>query len=346
MMSVTLKMICHEGNEIKRRETSGLTLILTIGLLAALFAVCAPHAFALSTADTVGVANVSGNQGTYVVIPVTITNVQDGPIISMIFDVVYNNDVFSVVDVQKGALTSFWDSPSMNNFAWGTRVSIVYDGQTEHGLQDGSIGSIVLLNVSVSGEPGETSRMSLTNIQFSDTAYELGTAPTMNGTFTIRAQSDTSTLSDTMEDVEWSEAYWDEEGLWHITERSSESATHSWWYGQETTGTYDTGSANDGCLVSKTIYLTNATDATLNFWSSWTTEPWAYCDQKLVEVSVNGGAWTLLEKLPEGSGAGTRTIALPVGNPIKIRFCFATVDEDYNNYEGWFIDDIRVELEK
>ncbi len=65
-----------------------------------------------------------------------------------------------------------------------------------------------------------------------------------------------------------------------------------------------------------------------------------------MEVSVNGGAWTLLEKLPEGSGAGTRTIALPVGNPIKIRFCFATVDEYYNDYEGWFIDDIRVELEK
>jgi len=43
---------------------------------------------------------------------------------------------------------------------------------------------------------------------------------------------------------------------------------------------------------------------------------------------------------------GTSTIALPAGNPIKIRFHFTTLDKYYNNYEGLFIDDIPVELEK
>ncbi len=186
-MNMALAIIAREEVEKGKKGKVGLTRGLTIGILVALFVACAPPVFALPTADTVSVADASGDPGTYVVIPVTITNVQDGSIISIIFDVVYNNNALSVVDVQKGALTSFWDSPSMNNFAWGTRVSIVYDGQTEHGLQDGSTGSIVLLNVSVSGEPGETSRMGLTNIQFSDTAYELGTAPAMNGTFSIRA---------------------------------------------------------------------------------------------------------------------------------------------------------------
>jgi hypothetical protein len=247
-----------------------------------------------------------------------------------------------VVGAQKGTLTSFWDSPATNNFAWGTRVSIVYDGQTAHALQNGSTGSIVLLNLSVSGEPGETSRMNLTNIQFSDTAYKLGTAPAKNGIFTVR----TIVLNDAVEDIEGSEAYWDAEGLWHITERRSKSTTHSWWYGQEATGNYETGDANSGSLVSQAIDLTDVTNATLNFWTYWSTESWAYYDQKLVEVSVNGGAWTLLEQLPEGSGVETRTIALPVGNPIKIRFRFDTVDKYYNNYEGWFIDDITVELGK
>ena len=79
-------------------------------------------------------------------------------------------------------------------------------------------------------------------------------------------------------------------------------------------------------MVSKTIDLTDATDATLTYWTYWSTESWANYDQKLVEVSVNGGAWTLLEQLPAGTGEGTRTIVLPVGNPIKIRFYFNTGD--------------------
>jgi hypothetical protein len=211
----------------KTRLTTGLTMVI----VAALFVTSAPLAFALPTADTVSVADASGDPGTYVVLPVTITNVQDGPIISIIFDVVYNNDVIEVVEVQNGDLISSWDNPTMSNFAWGTRVSIVYDGQLAHALQSGSTGSIVLLKVSVVGELGETSQMNLTNIQLSDTAYELGTAPANDGTFTIRTESDTSTLSDTVEDIEWSEAYWEEDGLWHITERRSNSTSHSWWYG-------------------------------------------------------------------------------------------------------------------
>ncbi|MEA2076235.1 MAG: CARDB domain-containing protein, partial [Euryarchaeota archaeon] len=254
--------------------------------------------------------------------------------------------VIDVVGVQNGNLTSSWDDPAFNNaFAWGTRVSIVYDGQTAHGVQNGSTGSIALLNLSVSGEPGETSQMDLTTIQFSDTTYKLGTAPAKNGTFSIRTEPDISMLNDVVEDIGWSEAYWDEEGLWHVTERRSNSPTHSWWYGQESTGNYDTGGANSGCLVSKTIDLTDATDATLTYWTYWSTESWANYDQKRVEVSVNGGAWTQLEQLPAGTGEGTRTIALPVGNPIKIRFYFNTKDKLYNNYEGWFIDDITVEME-
>jgi len=324
-----------------------LIISLTIAIAFTLLIVSASPAFALSTADTVGVADASGNPGTYLEVPVTIKNVQNGPIISMIFDVIYNNDALSVVDVQNGALTSFWDNPSMNNFAGGTRVSVVYDGQNAHGLEDGAIGSIVLLNVSVSGKPGETSRMNLTNIQFSDTAYKLGTAPAKNGTFTIRAaESDTSMLSDNIEDSEESEAYWEESGLWHITERRSNSTSHSWWYGQETTGTYDTGSATSGCLVSKTIDLTDATDATLNFWTYWQTESTSSTkwDTKMVETSTDGGAnWELLQQL-SGSMQGHIALSLKdyVGNEVMIRFCFDTMDGYYNSYEGWFIDDITV----
>jgi hypothetical protein len=343
-VNMALAMNTHESVENVKKGKTGLTISLTILTVTALIVAGAPPAFALPIADIVGVADNSGDQGTYVVVPVTITNVQDGPIICIIFDICYNHSVIEVVGVQNGNLTSYWDDPAFNNaFGWGTRVSIVYDGQTAHGLRNGAAGSIVLLNLSVSGEPGETSRMNLTNIQFSDTAYKLGTAPAKNGTFSIRT---VVVLNDTVEDIEGSDAYWDEEGLWHMTERRSQSATHSWWYGQESTGNYETGGANSGSLVSQEIDLTDATDATLTYWTYWATESWVSYDQKLVEVSVNGGAWTQLEQLPTGTGEGTRTIALPVGNPIKLQFRFNTVDKLYNGYEGWFIDDITVELGK
>jgi len=164
-------------------------LSLGLGILAALVLACAAPAFALPTATSFGVENTSGYTNTYLIVPVNITNVQSGPIISIIFDIAYNNSVINVVEVQRGTLTSFWDSPAMNNFGWGTRVSIVYDGQTAHALQNGSTGSIVLLNFSVIGTSGKTSTMNLSNIQLADTSYQVGTAPAKNGTFTTLAYS-------------------------------------------------------------------------------------------------------------------------------------------------------------
>ncbi len=175
-----------------KKEKIGLIFGLTVGLLAALLVACAPPTSALSTADSLTVADSSGDQGTYVAVPVTITNVQDGPIICIVFDMHYTNSVIKVVGVQNGNLTSFWDS-QYNTFTWGTRVSLVYDGNTTHGLQDGSAGSVVLLNLSVIGEPGETSTMSLANIQLSDTAYNVGTAPANNGKFPISGSQTTPT---------------------------------------------------------------------------------------------------------------------------------------------------------
>ena len=163
----------------------GLATGLTIGILAALFLAYAPPTFAQPTADNFGVEDASGYENTNAVVPVIITNAQNGPVVSIIFDIAYDKSVINVVDVQKGTLTSFWDSPAMNNFEWGTRVSIVYDGVREHRIQNGTSGSVVLLNFCVGGTPESTSGMTLYNIQLSDTGYKVGTAPPKNGTFFI-----------------------------------------------------------------------------------------------------------------------------------------------------------------
>ena len=170
-----------------RRGKEVLTVGLTIVITSALLVACTPSVFALPTADNFGVADNSGDKGAYVVVPVDIANVQGGQTIGIMFDIHYNHGVIEVVEVQNGNLTTFWDNPSSNNtFAWGTRVSLVYDGQTTHALQNGATGSVVLLNFSVIGEPCETSRMNLTNIQLADMGYNVGTASAKNGIFSIR----------------------------------------------------------------------------------------------------------------------------------------------------------------
>ncbi len=139
---------------------------------------------AIVTADSFGVEDANGYKNTEVLVPVNITNVQNGPILSIRFDIHYNNSVVNVTGAKKSTLTSFWDI-DFNNFAWGTRVALLYDGSTTHALQNGSTGSIAVLNLSVIGDPGETSMMNLTDIQLANTAYVIGTAPAKNGTFSI-----------------------------------------------------------------------------------------------------------------------------------------------------------------
>ncbi|MFV9677528.1 MAG: C1 family peptidase, partial [Methanosarcinales archaeon] len=156
-------------------------------------------------------------------------------------------------------------------------------------------------------------------------------------------------LNDTVESTGWSGSYWTENWLWHITtNRSTNSPMHNWWYGQEATGDYDTGSANSGCLVSKPIDLTGAEDATLNFWTHWETEDTGTTrDEKLVDISTNGGStWEVLKQL-HSDMQGDISVSLDdyVGEEVMIRFCFDTVNAANNDYEGWFVDDVKLEAE-
>ena len=135
------------------------------------------------TADHFGVVDTSGYKDTHVLIPVNITNPQNGPIQCIIFNISYTNSVINVTDVQKGDLTLNWSDLCRGDFNWGTTISI---GSDDWPIQNGIHGSVVVLNVSVIGEPGETTKMNLSDIQLSDEDGSLvGTAPAKNGTFTI-----------------------------------------------------------------------------------------------------------------------------------------------------------------
>ena len=68
------------------------------------------------------------------------------------------------------------------------------------------------------------------------------------------------------DDIEGGQSGWTASGLWHISEHRSHSATHSWYYGQEGSWNYDTGSANSGSLTSPPIDLPPGVTLSFSYW--------------------------------------------------------------------------------
>ncbi len=169
--------------------------VLKVVLVAAIALSVLVSASADPSADSFGVDDASGYSNASVAVPVSvnITEVKDGPVPSLIFDISYDNSVINVTDVQNGTLTSDWDTPAYCNHEGGTKVAIVYDSVDEHAIQNVSTGSVVVLNFSVIGEAGDTSEMNLSNIQLAEGSpdYQVGTTPAKNGTFTIQLGDET-----------------------------------------------------------------------------------------------------------------------------------------------------------
>jgi hypothetical protein len=145
---------------------------------------------------------------------------------------------------------------------------------------------------------------------------------------------------------------WTATGLWHQVDANSPypesySWSHSWWYGQDSTGNYNTGAANSGDLTSPSVYIPSA-GYYLRFWYQYETEsPSEYWDQRWVQISVDGGAFTNILQLtddPMHRWLQSPAIDLTgyVGHTIQIRFHFDTIDDSYNDFQGWYIDDFSI----
>jgi len=150
----------------------------------AVFLLVASTAAALPSATNIVINDASGNPGTFVNVPVNITNVLNESIAGIVLDITFDSSVINLTAnrVEKGALTSTWDSPSFNPV--NGRLSIVFTGEGTE-IPVGSSGSIVILNFSVVGAPGAFSTMNIDTIQLSNIAGDIGTASADNGIFTI-----------------------------------------------------------------------------------------------------------------------------------------------------------------
>lgn len=136
--------------------------------------------------------------------------------------------------------------------------------------------------------------------------------------------------------------------LWHRETARYTSEFHSMAYNRgDPNFDYDTGGRNSCSLVSPLISLANTTHPVLRY-SDWIqNEERELYDICRTEISIdNGQSWVVLfevnDKTEQWIERGPFDLTPFVGNLIKIRFRFDSVDGQFNDFEGWYIDDVSI----
>ena len=142
------------------------------------------------TADSLSVSSESGDPGaTYVPVLVNITNVIEGPLQVIGFDVIYDHEVLELVIADVGS-----DLPKnvLGKDVWSVTVGenkesiALTTNDQSYALADGLTGNIAKLyfNAKATAANG-VYPIELSNIDISNTGSIRGTIPAINGTFTI-----------------------------------------------------------------------------------------------------------------------------------------------------------------
>jgi alpha-amylase len=142
---------------------------------------------------------------------------------------------------------------------------------------------------------------------------------------------------------------WSAAGLWHIVGpgacSNSYSPTHSWYYGTNSTCTYDTGVANSGDLISPPFVVPASGTLTFQSWEQTESASTSW-DKRIVYLTTNSAAsWIqLLQSVNNASAWYQVSIGLSAyaDKTAQLRFHFETVDSVANAYHGWNVDDVRV----
>mgnify|MGYP000347176369 FL=1 len=135
------------------------------------------------------------------------------------------------------------------------------------------------------------------------------------------------------------------DALWHPSTFRSNSASTSWYYGIDESRDYDTGARTSGYLTSKQIDLSGTNEAVLQF-SEWSElESSSNYDLTRVQISVDDALWdTVFESHGTSFEWKTQSVDLQsyVDEKIHLRFWFDSVDNYYNDFEGWYVDDLKI----
>jgi hypothetical protein len=131
-------------------------------------------------------------------------------------------------------------------------------------------------NASIPVAPGSTQYIALRVLD------EAGNASSLSNVLEVTTDPGTLIAG---EGAESGAPAWTRDGLWHVTERFATEGSHSLWYGDENSGTYDTGTTNQGSLTSPVLDLGASPSAVLTFQEYLETENSPYYDRADVLIT-------------------------------------------------------------
>src|SRR5262249_48359713 len=147
-------------------------------------------------------------------------------------------------------------------------------------------------------------------------------------------------------------------GLWHLStgrgNQAGHSPTQSLYYGQgegpNGGGNYLTGSSNAGNVTSPSLTLPSIGILPVDFNYVLQTAKFSGFDVAQLQISTDGGAsFTTLEQYNVRAESSVWRDSTPVdisayaGKTVVLRWSFDTKDGLFNNFEGWYIDDVRIQ---
>ena len=152
-------------------------------------------------------------------------------------------------------------------------------------------------------------------------------------------------------DFEGDISTWTRSGLWHRVVAGgpcgdSRGGAYSMYYGASESCTYDVGNTT-GSLSSPPVTIDPASSPKLSFHHRFQTESFAEgaYDKLLVEIH-DGSAWSVLQqwdsRLPNLDEWTLQDYDLAAyrGKTVRVRFRFDSVDDQFNGYAGWYVDDV------
>jgi hypothetical protein len=194
-------------------------------------------------------------------------------------------------------------------------------------------------------------------------------SPTVTTTYTVTATTSCGSNQDSVlvsvddgtgagldDDLEGDTSGWSTSGLWHLVDSSTcaspgySSPTHAFYYGQDGTCDYATGSQTSGDLISPVMSGIVAT-STLSFDYFRQVESYsgAYDKTEVAVATAGSGSWTTVwsrDSSDASENAWTASGAIDLsawdGQSIEVRFRFDSLDGSYNTFVGWLIDDLVV----
>ena len=145
--------------------------------------------------------------------------------------------------------------------------------------------------------------------------------------------------------------------LWHVSTRRASSGANAFYYGNEATGTYDTGFRNYGALTSPVIQLPGigARQTIALEWDQFrqTADPFFFDGGFVRVVDFTAGTTTqvsFVQNTRTSSGtnfgfAHQKVNLQPfAGHVIRIQFFMDTFDALFNTGEGWYVDNVNVSV--